>query len=425
MKSKLVTTLMAFGTVMALGSAAFAQGVNLRIMCGTVGTQFELCKKVTGDWAQKTGNRVEVIQAVPSSNDRLASYQQQLAAGSSDIDIYQIENIWPSLLGDFFVDMKDHVPATALRDFFPTMIENHTVNNRLIALPWYGDAGLLYFRTDLLEKYGFKAPPKTWAELEAQAKVIQEGERRSNPNFWGYVWQGNAYEGLTCNALEWIVSFGGGTIIDTRGNITVNNAQAAAALRMAAGWVGTISPRGVTSYREEDSRGVWQAGNAAFMRNWPYAYALGNSADSPIRGKFDVTVLPRGTGPNAKSASTFGGHSLAVNRFSKNIKAAADLAVYMASYEVQAFRATMGFNPTRPAVYKDAAVLKAAPFVGKMDDVMNSATVRPTTITGTKYPRVSEAFWNASHSVLTGRSTAGAALAQLQSTLNRIKGNGW
>ncbi|MCX7783625.1 MAG: ABC transporter substrate-binding protein [Meiothermus sp.] len=394
-------------------------------MCGTVGTQFELCRTAAGEWAQRTGNRVEVIQAVPGSNDRLAFYQQQLAAGSSDIDIYQIENIWPSLLADFFVDMKEYVPAAALREFFPTMIENHTVGNKLVAIPWYGDAGLLYYRTDLLQKYGFRAPPRTWAELEQMAKAIQDGERRSNPNFWGFVWQGAAYEGLTCDALEWIVSFGGGTIIDSRGNVTVNNAQAAAALRMAASWVGTISPRGVTSYREEDSRGVWQAGNAAFMRNWPYAFALGNSADSPIRGKFDVTVLPRGTGPNAANAATFGGHSLAVSRFSKNPRVAADLAIYMTSVQVQSQRAVLGYNPTRPSVYKDQAVLRAAPFVGKMDDVMSSATVRPTTITGAKYPRVSEAFWNAVHSVLTGQARAEDALAQLETTLNRIKGNGW
>jgi len=425
MKSKTVATFVALGAAIALGGSALAQGVSLRFMCGTVGTQFEICTKAAQDWAQKTGNKVEVVQAVPSSNDRLAFYQQQLAAGSPDIDIYQIENIWPSLLASYFVNLKEYVPISMLKDFFPTMLENHTVGDKLVALPWYGDAGLLYYRSDLLQKYGFKAPPKTWAELEQMSKTIQEGERRSNPNFWGFVWQGAAYEGLTCDALEWIVSFGGGTIIDTKGNVTVNNPQAVAALKMAASWVGTISPRGVTSYKEEDSRGVWQAGNAAFMRNWPYAYALGNSADSPIKGKFDVTVLPKGTGPNATNAATFGGHSLAVSRFSKNPKAAADLVVYMASYEIQKQRAVLGYNPTRPAIYKDAEVLKAAPFVGKMEDVMNSATVRPTTITGAKYPRVSEAFWNAVSSVLTGQAKAEDALTQLQATLNRLKGGGW
>ena len=149
-------------------------------------------------------------------------------------------------------------------------------------------------------------------------------------DIWGFVWQGNAYEGLTCNALEWIKSNGGGQIIEPDGTITVNNAKAVAALEMAASWVGTISPPGVLSYTEEESRGVWQTGNAVFMRNWPYAYALGNGDDSPIKGKFDVAPLPSGGGDNT-SAATLGGWNLAVSKFSPNPEAATALAMYMAS----------------------------------------------------------------------------------------------
>ena len=122
-------------------------------------------------------------------------------------------------------------------------------------------------------------------------------------DLWGYVWQGSAYEGLTCNALEWVKSNGGGQIIEPDGEITIFNDNAVAALEMAKGWVGTISPPGVLSYMEEESRGVWQTGNAVFMRNWPYAYALGNGDDSPIKGKFDVAPLPSGGGDG-----TLGGH---------------------------------------------------------------------------------------------------------------------
>ena len=132
-------------------------------------------------------------------------------------------------------------------------------------------------------------------------------------DLWGYVWQGNAYEGLTCNALEWVKSNGGGQIIEPDGTITIYNENAVKALEMAKGWVGTISPPGVLSYMEEETRGVWQTGNAVFMRNWPYAYALGNGDDSPIKGKFDVAPLPSGGGDNA-SAATLGGWNLAVSK---------------------------------------------------------------------------------------------------------------
>lgn len=401
-------------------------GVTLRVACGTVGSQQALCKSAADRWAAKTGNKVDVVPNVASSNERLALFQQQLSAGSSDVDVYQIENIWPGLLADYFVDLKEYVPEATIKEFFPSMIEADTVEGKLVDLPWYGDAGLLYYRKDLLEKYGFKKPPSTWTQLTSMATKIQQGERKDNSNFWGYVWQGAAYEGLTCDALEWIYSYGGGTIVDNKGNVTINNKNAAAALDMAAKWVGTISPKGVTTYSEEESRGVWQAGNAAFMRNWPYAFPLGNGDTSPIKGKFDVTVLPKGPGATGKNAATFGGHSLAVNRFSKNAKAAADLVVYMTSAEVQKERAIVGgYNPSRPVVYKDPEVLKASPFLGRLYNVFANAVVRPTTVTATKYPRVSEAFWNASNSVLTGKSKGAAALVALEDELKRIKGAKW
>ena len=123
--------------------------------------------------------------------------------------------------------------------------------------------------------------PTTWEELAATAKMIMDKERAAgNEDMWGFVFQGNAYEGLTCNALEWVKSNGGGQIVEPDGTISINNPKAAAAIDMAKGWVGTISPPGVLAYQEEESRGVWQTGNAVFMRNWPYAYSLGNGDDS-------------------------------------------------------------------------------------------------------------------------------------------------
>ena len=110
----------------------------------------------------------------------------------------------------------------------------------------------------------------------------------------GYVWQGRAYEGLTCNGIEWVASFGGGTIVEPDGKISINNPQAAAALNPAKSWIGTISPEGVLNYAEEEARGVFQSGNAVFMRNWPYAWALANAADSPVKDKVGIAVLPQG-----------------------------------------------------------------------------------------------------------------------------------
>ncbi len=410
----------------AFGSATSAQGVTLRISCGAVGQELELCTEGTQAWAQKTGNKVEVVSTPNSTTDRLALYQQQLAAGSSDIDVYQIDVIWPGILSDFFVDLNDYVTPDLVAQFFPRIVAANTVDGRLVALPWFTDAGLLYYRTDLLKKYGYSKPPTTWDELEQMAAKIQSGERQAgNGSFWGFVFQGKAYEGLTCDALEWIFSYGGGTIVDQAGNITINNPMAAKAIDTAARWVGKIAPPGVTSYQEEEARGVWQAGNAAFMRNWPYAYSLGNSADSPIKGKFDVTVLPKG-GADGQHAATLGGWQLAVSRFSKHPKEAVDLIVYLTGYAEQKRRAIKGsFLPTRPALYKDADVLAANPFMGKLYDVFVNAVPRPSAQTKQKYNQVSSAFWTAVHNVLVGQTDAATSLRMLEQQLKRIKGKGW
>ncbi|WP_295818102.1 extracellular solute-binding protein, partial [uncultured Deinococcus sp.] len=254
----------------AVASGSHAGAVTLTIACGAVGQELELCKAGAARWAAKTGNTVKVFESPNLTNDRLALYQQQLAAKSSDIDVYQLDVVWPGLLAQHFVDLKGKVPAAEVNTHFKGIIDANTVDGKLVAMPWFTDAGLLYYRTDLLKKYGYSAAPKTWAELATMAKKIQDGEQKANKAFAGYVWQGKNYEGLTCDAMEWLVSFGGGTIVDSTGKITINNAKAAQALDTAASWVKTISPQGVTTYGEEEARGIFQSGNAAFMRNWPY-----------------------------------------------------------------------------------------------------------------------------------------------------------
>ena len=178
-------------------------------------------------FTNETGIRVQVLPAPEVAVDQLKTWRNLLESGSKVPDVYGIDVIWPGILAENLVDLKAYVPEQEVAAHFPELIRNDTVNGRLVALPYNLDEGLLFYRVDLLHKYGYGVPPKTWNELEIMAKRIQTGERaKGNKDFWGYVWQGAPSEALTCNALEWQVSEGGGTILDENGRITVNNPQA-------------------------------------------------------------------------------------------------------------------------------------------------------------------------------------------------------
>lgn len=372
---------------------------------------------------EQTGINVEVVNGPESATDRLALYLQFFGAGSGDIDAMQIDVIWPGILAEHLVDLRPYLSDDEYNAYFERIALNNTVDGALVGIPWFTDAGLLYYRTDLLEEYGFDGPPDTWADLEEMATTIQEGERAENPDFWGFVWQGAAYEGLTCDALEWQFSWNGGTIVEPDGTISINNPNAAAAFDMAASWVGTISPPGVVSYMEEDARGVWQAGNAAFMRNWPYAYALGNSEGSVIADSFAVMPLPKG-GEDGQNADTLGGWQIAVSRYSDDVDAAAEFAVCMTGYEAQKIRAIQGsMLPTIGDLYFDEEVLEAQPFFGQLYDVFaGGAVARPSTVTGEDYNQVSTIYFTEVNRVLTGQQTGQQAVEAIEQQLQSLLG---
>jgi trehalose/maltose transport system substrate-binding protein len=414
-------------TCLTAARVAPAAGQTLvTIACGSVGIEFDVCRSGAEAWATKTGNQVRVVSTPKDSNEILALYQQLLSARSGDIDVLRIDTIWPGLLALHLLDLTGRVDPQIVEQHFGPIIQNDTVHGKLMAMPWFTDAGLLYYRKDLLDKHG-RQVPGTWPELTETAKFIQDAERQAgNRRMWGFVFQGRAYEGLTCNALEWIDSFGGGAIVDASGKVTVNNAKSAQALRLAASWIGTISPRGVLNYAEEEARGAFQSGQAVFMRNWPYAWALANSPDSPVRGKVGVAALPAG-GPDGKRTGTLGGWHLAVSRYSGHPREAVDLVLYLTGPEEQKRAALVAsLNPTIKRLYDDPDILKANPFFGDLREVFANAVARPSRATGERYNQASSEFWNAVHAILSGQGTVDATLARLQRTLERLsRGGRW
>ncbi len=405
-------------TALALGASAVS-AAEITYVSGAVGNAVEDFKKIVAPWEAKTGHTVTLVPMPASTTDQFGQYRLWLAAGNGDIDLYQTDVIWAPQLADHFVDLSDKA-GELMKSHFPSIVESQTVDGKLVALPLFTDAPALYYRKDLLEKHGASVP-KTWEELTATAKAVQDAERAAgNNDIWGFVWQGNAYEGLTCDALEWVKSSGGGQIVEPDGSISINNAKAAAALELAATWPGSISPEGVLAYQEEEARGVWQTGNAVFMRNWPYAYGLGNSDDSAVKGLFGVTTLPTGQGHDT-SAATLGGWNVAVSKYGDNQEAAIDLAMYLAGAEAQKTRSIIASNlPTIVSLYEDAEIAREQPIIPQWKDVFLQAVPRPSAPTREKYNEVSTLFFSAVHSVISGNAKAADALADLEDDLDDL-----
>ena len=372
-----------------------------------IGNQLDvaLAQRFTKD----TGIAVNVVGKPTSATDTYSTYQRFFQAQSADLDVMMIDVIWPGAFAPNLVDLTPKLGDQA-KKAVQSVVQNNTIDGKLVGFPYFGDFGMLYYRTDLLQKYSV-AVPKTWDELEAAAKKIVDGEKGSNANLQGFVFQGNAYEGLTCNALEWMASSGGGTMIEN-GKVTLNNPQAVAILNKAKGWVGTIAPKGVTSYQEDETVQAFTGGNAVFVRNWPYMYALAQTADA-TKGKFDVAPLPV-TGSN-KSVGTVGGWQLGVSKYSKAQDAAIEFVRYMTGEDVSKFRAVNGtYVPLYQSVADDPDVQKNQPFLKNLSDVQR--VTRPSNALAANYNQGSTIMFQAFNQILNGQDAQG----QLQNAVGQL-----
>jgi multiple sugar transport system substrate-binding protein len=301
----------------------------------------------------------------------------------------------------------------SLAPFFEGTIEGaDRYEGTLVALPVYVDAGLLYYRSDLLEQYGYESPPETWSELVQIALDIQDTERATNPEFWGFVWQGAQYEGLVCNFLEFAVSNGGG-LIDTSGGLTLDrqeNVEALTFMRNLIAGYAVSPPNTYTEMKEEEVRSAFQAGNALFERNWPYAWGLHEAAESPVRGKVGIALLPRFEG--GRHVATLGGWHAGISRSSDEKDGAWELVKFIVSREVQlGFALKLGWNPSRQDLYDAPEIVESAPHLVKLREVFETATARPGL---PYYSLLSRVIQQKANAALSGAVSAREALESAQ-----------
>lgn len=353
-------------------------------------------------------------ETLPSSSDAQHQfYAINLHARSAAFDVFAADVIWVAgfARAGWLADLGAILPPAEAAQFFAGPIEAVTYHEHIHAVPWFVDAGLLYYRTDLLERFGF-GPPQTWEALAQVALAVTGRE----PGVRGFVWQGKQYEGLVCNALEYLHSNRGNVLADGRAALDTPANREALAFMADLVLRRGVTPASVTTATEEPTRHVFGQGRAVFMRNWPYAWTLYGDPASRVHGKVGVAQLPHF--PGGESAATLGGWQLAVNAFSAHREPAARLVAHLTAAPAQKRLAeAYGFQPSRVALYRDADLLARQPFLGTLEHVLAHARPRPVT---PDYVRVSQILQSAFSAAISGLKTPRQALADGQRGLERV-----
>lgn len=395
----------------------------LTFAIGGAPNEVDYWQQLIHEFVGRSGIRVKILRQPTDTDLRRQSLFTPLEAGKKDPDVFLMDVVWVAQFAasGWLTPLEPYVGKNIFESgilFEPVAAQVDRYGKQWIALPVYVDCGILYFRKDLLARYGCD-PPETWEDLLHCAKLVQREERRKNPLFYGFVWQGAQYEGLVCNFLEFITSNGGG-ILDSEGKIRVNREENRQALVFMQDLIHRyrISPENTfTEMKEEEVRIAFQNGNALFERNWPYAWKLHEGNNSPVRGKVGVKILP---GFHRKGgAGALGGWHMGMSAYSDKKEEAGRLIRYLFSQPVQKKLAlNLGWNPGRKDLYEDPELQRKLPHLNVLKKALESSVSRPSLPYYTQLSEIIQIFVNGA---LAGKFRAGEALGRAQIELEKIE----
>lgn len=414
-KKYLILTI--FLSLALLISGCGKKGKELVFMVGGATNEIDYWEKLVEDFRTKFPDvKVSLVRQPTDTEQRRQGLVIPLKSGQKNPDVFLMDVVWVKQFAasgwleplDSFMDKENFDKSR----YFQRILKSvDKYDNNIIALPVYVDGGLLYYRADLLKKYGFKTPPETWQDLVKYSQTVQNGERKENKNFWGFVWQGAQYEGLVCNLLEYIGS--NNSDITEQGKFKINTGKNAEAVQFMADLINMYKvspPNTYTEMKEEEVRTGFQSGNALFERNWPYAYKLHQGGDSPVKNKFGITKLPHFE--KGVSASTIGGWHAGISKFSDVKEASWQFVKFITSFEVQKDMAlNLGWNPGRTDVYGNKDVVSQLPHLKILKSVLENAVARPGY---PYYTQVSESIQKYVNMALAGKIQPSKAVDRIQ-----------
>jgi len=354
---------------------------------------------------------VEIMEEQDAGDPYDLMGRQLSEGGDVTADLVLMDDAWLAAFAanGWLVPIDGVANSTDVRldAFFPGTIQAGTVQGQLYALPWIVDAGLLYYRQDLLDGAA-GALPSDWAGIQGLALKARDEMGLGQ----GYVWQGAAYESLTCNTLEYVWAYGG-DVLDGADRVVFDSPETRAALEQMAGLLASgASPDEVAAYREGASLAAFRDGNAALMRNWPFAWERLHRDDSSVGSRVGAASLP---------ASCLTGQYLALSAGSMHPQQALRLVRFLLDYEQQRQVALeLGRPVALEVVYDDGSLIDARPFFGTLPATLRLARPRPRTAA---YLQVSEAIYTEVNDLLSGRQGVEETAANVQRRIETVLGH--
>ena len=364
--------------------------------------------------AKNPGIRINVIEGPNATNLLEDLYTSAFILGDSPYDLINMDVIWTPKFAaaGWLRDLSNRMTKDELAVFSPKDIDGGTYEGKLYRIPMRSDAGMLYYRKDLLQSAGFN-PPETFADLVKISKALKEKGKVN----WGYVWQGRQYEGLAAMFVEVLQGFGGYWVNPDNLEVGLDKPESLKAIAFLKETVKDgITPEGVTTYQEEETRRIFQNGEAAFLRNWPYVWALANADDSPIKGKLAIKPM---VGTAGKSGGAcLGGWGLGIAKSSKHPEAAWKAIQYFTSEAAQRkFILQTGFVPSRQSLFTDPQIVAKYPHYPELLQVVNKAVLRPPIA---QYAQASDILQRYLSSALTNGMTPEKAMKAAASETRRL-----
>jgi multiple sugar transport system substrate-binding protein len=358
--------------------------------------------------------KVNLISAPTSTDTNRATLATQISGGATTPDVFMGDVIWPAQFGahQLAVPLSDYLPKSYFDQFAPGLVQGASYKGKVYGSPLFEDQGFLYYRKDLLDKEHLPVP-QTWEQLESDStKLVKAGLVK-----YGFVFQGASYEGLTCNFMEYLASAGGSATNSDYTKASLDSAAANKAVTFMHSLITSgASPSAVTTFQEPQSMSTFANGQAAFLRNWDYAYADAQTpASSKVVGKVGVAPLPTFAGQSYPGYSNIGGWNMYINPHSKNINADLTFIKFLASDEAQKVLAVQYSEiPTTTSVRGSADVIGKNPVLATVPKT--KLVPRPA---GTpNYPQLSTAIYQNVNAALAGSSSPSAALSAAQSAAN-------